>query len=122
MKDIEEDHFGLGGFTEEQVREVVAASGYPADRIHLHAGRVEDTLPAHAPERIALLRLDTDWYESTKHELEHLYPRLVDHGVLIVDDYGHWDGARRASDEYAATQPALLLHRTDYTGRMAIKA
>ena len=65
------------------------------------AGPVEETLPAAAPERIALLRLDTDWYESTRHELEHLYPRLSTGGVLIVDDYGHWDGARRAVDEYS---------------------
>jgi O-methyltransferase len=118
----DQERFDLGGFSSDQVREVLVGSGYPGERLHLHAGPVEETLPDAAPERIALLRLDTDWYESTRHELEHLYPRLVEHGVLIVDDYGHWDGARRALDEYAATQPALLFHRTDYTGRLAIKA
>jgi Macrocin-O-methyltransferase (TylF) len=63
-------------------------------------GKVEDTLPAHAPEQIALLRLDMDWYESTRHELVHLDPQLVRGGVLIIDDYGHWQGARKATDEY----------------------
>ena len=75
-----------------------------------------------APDRIAVLRLDTDWYSSTRHEMEHLYPRLSPGGVLIIDDYGHWSGSQKAVDEYlAANDIALLLARTDYTGRMAIK-
>jgi hypothetical protein len=83
---------------------------------------VEETVPERAPERIGLLRLDTDWYESTRHELEHLYPRLVPGGVLIVDDYGHYEGARRAVDEYLdASREAVLLNRIDYTGRVAVK-
>jgi O-methyltransferase len=83
---------------------------------------VEETLPTNAPGRLALLRLDTDWYESTKQELEHLYPRLEAGGVLIIDDYGHWDGARRAVDEYLEkTGQQLLLNRIDYTGRIAVK-
>jgi O-methyltransferase len=72
----------------EQVVANVAQIGYPEDKIHFIKGRVEETVPEHAPERIALLRLDTDWYESTRHEMEHLYPRITPSGVLIVDDYG----------------------------------
>jgi hypothetical protein len=107
---------------EEAVKRLLASTGYPAERLHLVRGPVEQTLPARAPERLALLRLDTDWYESTKHELEQLYPRLVPGGVLIVDDYGHWQGAREAVDEYfAAHGPAPLLQRVDYTCRMAVK-
>ena len=113
--------FGPEVFSEESVRETLLATGYPPGRLHLVRGRVEDTLPHAAPERLALLRLDTDWYESTRHELEHLFPRLADGGVLIIDDYGHWDGARRAVDEYFAATAPLLLHRIDYTGRIAIK-
>ena len=106
----------------EAVRERMESTGYPPERIHLVPGRVEDTVPAQAPERIALLRLDTDWYASTKHELDHLYPRLSDGGVLIVDDYGHFEGARRAVDDYLAEQAEpLLLNRIDYTGRIAVK-
>jgi hypothetical protein len=109
-------------FSFDQVRSTVLSTGYPEAHVHFVRGPVEETVPAHMPDRIALLRLDTDWYESTKHELEHLYPRLADGGVLIVDDYGHWEGARRAVDEYFGTQaPPLLLNRIDYTGRIAIK-
>ena len=109
-------------FGEEQVRATLLATGYPAERLHLVRGPVEETLPERAPERLALLRLDTDWYESTRHELEHLYPRLERGGVLIVDDYGHWQGARQAVDEYFERHGgAPLLHRIDYTGRIAVK-
>ena len=106
----------------EDVQEGMAQTGYPSDRVHYVKGRVEETIPARAPAQISILRLDTDWYESTKHELFHLYPRLVRHGVLIIDDYGHWQGARTAVDEYLATlDTPLFLQRTDYTGRVAIK-
>ena len=105
-----------------EVEAALRGTGYDPARMHFVQGRVEDTLPARAPARIALLRLDTDWYESTRHELAHLYPRLSVGGVLIVDDYGHWQGARRAVDEYLEQQgAALLLHRIDYTGRSAVK-
>ena len=114
--------FDPESFSEASVRETLLATGYPADRLHFVAGAVEETLPDRAPAELALLRLDTDWYESTRHELAHLYPRLVAGGVLIVDDYGHWEGARRAVDEYFAERPAPLLARIDYTGRIAVKA
>ena len=109
-------------FNEEQVRAKLLSTGYPADHLHFIKGPVEETLPVHAPAQLALRRLDTDWYESTRHELEHLYPRLMDGGVLIVDDYGHWAGCRRAVDEYFQREGRpLLLSRIDYTGRMAVK-
>lgn len=106
----------------EDVTVNLLSTGYPADRIHLVQGRVEETLPAAAPAQIALLRLDTDWYESTRHELTHLYPRLVPGGVIIIDDYGHWQGARRAVDEYLQEHNIkLLLNRVDYTARIGVK-
>jgi O-methyltransferase len=114
--------FGPETFNEQSVRETLLGTGYPAERLHFVRGSVEVTIPAGAPEMIALLRLDTDWYESTRHELEHLYPSVSDGGVLIVDDYGHWEGARRAVDEYFAREARpILLNRIDYTGRIAIK-
>jgi hypothetical protein len=104
------------------VRRHMAATKWPAERTRFVEGPVEQTLPAQAPDTIAVLRLDTDWYASTRHELEHLYPRLARGGVLIVDDYGHWQGSRRAVDEYFAAHGIdMLLARTDYTGRMGIK-
>jgi O-methyltransferase len=94
---------------------------YPSERVHYVAGKVEDTVPSEAPEQISLLRLDTDWYESTRHELEYLYPRLVSGGVLIIDDYGWWQGSRDATDEFMAkTGEKLLLVRAG-TGRIAVK-
>lgn len=113
--------FDSDGFNESQVREALLSTGYPMDRVHFVRGPVEQTLPEHTPsQELALLRLDTDWYRSTRHELEHLYPCLRPGGVLIVDDYGHFDGARRAVDEYLSDRP-LLLSRIDYTGRLAVK-
>lgn len=106
----------------DEVKRVMAETGYDADKIHYIQGKVEDTLPDKAPEKIALLRLDTDWYESTKHELVHLFPRLVKGGVLILDDYGYWAGARQATDEYLAeNNPGILLNRIDRSGRIGVK-
>jgi O-methyltransferase len=108
--------------TLEETRANLLGTGYDSARIHLVKGRVEETIPARAPERIALLRLDTDWYESTRHELVHLYPRLARGGVLIIDDYDHWKGSRKATDEYfAGLQQPVLLSRIDATGRIAVK-
>jgi O-methyltransferase len=106
----------------QTVRQAMLRTRYPWKKIVFVPGRVEEVLPAEAPAKIALLRLDTDWYESTYHELEHLWPRLALGGVLIVDDYGHWQGARRAVDEYFARHRLTLpLHTIDYTGRLVVK-
>jgi len=104
----------------DEVFSVLAATGYPQERIELVQGLVEDTIPARAPEAVALLRLDTDYYPSTRHELEHLYPRMPIGGALIIDDYGHFKGARKAVDEYFDGH-RILLQRVDYSCRLAIK-
>ncbi|PAC31496.1 TylF/MycF/NovP-related O-methyltransferase [Flectobacillus sp. BAB-3569] len=103
------------------VQNNMRSTGYPQDLVHFVKGKVEDTIPATMPDApIALLRLDTDWYESTAHELKYLYPLLIQKGVLVIDDYGHWEGCKRAVDEYF--NGSLLLNRIDYTGRIAIKS
>jgi O-methyltransferase len=108
--------------SEGEVARVMKECGYDASKIHLVKGRVEETIPSRAPERVSILRLDTDWYESTLHELEHLFPRLSRGGVVIIDDYGHWRGARRATDEFFARRGAgVYLHRVDYTVRCGVK-
>ncbi|MDQ2762026.1 MAG: TylF/MycF family methyltransferase [Pseudomonadota bacterium] len=95
---------------------------YPMKQFQIVQGKVEKTIPRTLPGQLALLRLDTDWYESTRHEMEHLYPLLVPGGVLIVDDYGHWRGSRQAIDEYfAGPGRKMLLNRIDYTGRIGVK-
>jgi len=115
--------FSADVFNIDAVRSLILGSGYPESRIHFVKGKVEDTLPVAAPPSVALLRLDTDWYDSTWHELVHLYPRVSGGGVLIIDDYGHWDGCREAVDRYFQEVAApILLSRIDYTGRVGVKA
>jgi hypothetical protein len=109
--------------SKDRVQEAMARTGYPMERVELIEGPVEDTIPTRSPEQIALLRLDTDWYESTRHELVHLYPRLSTGGVLLIDDYGAWQGARKATDEYIREQHLpLFLSRIDFSARIAVKS
>ena len=112
----------------DEVKSNLVSTGYPASKLRFIVGEVEKTLVPVAdgrhelPESIAILRLDTDWYESTRIALQQLYPRLQPGGVLIIDDYGHWKGCREAVDEYfsdVADRP--FFNRIDYTGRLAIK-
>lgn len=106
----------------DDVKANMARTGYPDDKIQYVVGKVEDTLPKTTIGDIAILRLDTDWYESTRVELELLYPKLVSGGVLILDDYGVWDGARKAVDDYFdALDSKPLLFRVDDSCRVAVK-
>lgn len=106
----------------DEVKQNLSDTGYHQEKMIFVPGKVEDTLPAHAPDQIALLRLDTDWYESTYHELVHLYPRLSPGGILILDDYGHWSGAKKAVDQYIQEcNLKLFLNRIDYSGRICVK-
>ena len=106
----------------DEVARNMASTGYPFENIRMIKGKVEDSLPSHLPGKIALLRLDTDWYESTKVELETLYPLLAPKAPLIIDDFGHWEGAKKAVVEYFDKENLhLLLQRIDNTGRLIIK-
>jgi O-methyltransferase len=105
----------------DTARKNMESTGYPTDRVRYVVGKVEDTLPETAPERIALLRLDTDFHDSTRHELTHLYPRLVGGGVLILDDYGSWHGVRKAVDDFIAAGHPMHLVRVDSTVHVAVK-
>lgn len=105
----------------KDVQQGFESVNYPAARIRYVPGKVEETIPQGAPDKIAILRLDTDWYESTKHELAHLYSRLAPGGVLILDDYGSWQGSKDATDEFLVdTGEPLMLIRVN-RGRVAIK-
>ena len=105
----------------DDVQQGVRTLDYPTEKFHFVKGPVEETIPDGAPQSIALLRLDTDWYESTRHELEHLYDRLVPGGVLIMDDYGSWQGAKEATDEFMAKleNPPMMVRAG--RGRIGIK-
>lgn len=97
--------------------------GLLTDNVFFIEGDVRETLNGPLlPESIAVLRLDTDFYDSTKKELEVLYPRLIIGGALIIDDYGHWAGSRKATDEYfSACGNRPFLNFSDYSGRFGIK-
>ena len=100
----------------------ITSTGYPLSHVTFVKGDVAVTLHEEAPESIALLRLDTDWYESTKVGLEVLYPRVQPGGVCILDDYGHWQGARKAVDDYFDQQGFRpLMHPIDFSGRIFLK-
>lgn len=105
------------------VQNNMRSTNFPEERIVYVKGKVEMTIPANMPdESISLLRLDTDWYESTKHELIYLFPKLENNGVLIIDDYGYWEGCRKAVDEYFSENDVnMFLNRVDNTGRLGIK-
>jgi hypothetical protein len=110
----------------EDARRNFEAAGADLSGVRLVRGDVAETLrdEANLPSAISVLRLDTDWYESTMAELRVLYPRISIGGSLLIDDFGFWEGARKAVEEYFAAIPPHarpLLHYTDYTGRMGVK-
>ena len=116
------DNFGPWAVGKDEVASNMKTTGYPQDLIRYVAGDVCETLDNEVPESLALLRLDTDWYRSTVKELEVLYPKLTSGGVLIIDDYGHFKGARQAVDEYFKDAGYFpYLNRSDYTGRVLVK-
>jgi len=97
--DFQEGKWNYGNI--EVVKNNVFYTGYPKEKIHFIQGKVEDTLPVTAlPEKIAILRLDTDWYASTAAEYKYLWDRLSPGGLLIVDDFCAWAGSRTATMEF----------------------
>ena len=100
----------------------MASTSYPKERIHFVKGLVEDTIPNEAPSEISILRVDTDWYSSTKHILHELFDRVSPSGVIILDDYDSWEGAKAATDEFLTERGLTpLLVRLD-RGRVFTKS
>jgi hypothetical protein len=92
------------------------------DGRHMIKGLFQDTLPETTPDRIALLHLDGDWYESTHVCLDHLYDKVSTGGVIQIDDYGHWAGARKALHEFFDERGIEVdLKYLDYSGRQFVK-
>jgi len=104
----------------DEVKRNMSLTGYPEEKIFYVKGKVEETVPHITPEKISILRLDTDWYKSTLHELKHLYPLLSEDGTLIIDDYGYWKGAKKAVDEYFENKQ-IQFNKIDETGIIGIK-
>lgn len=106
----------------EKVKKNFTEMNLELDNIQFIKGKVEDTLKIseNLPNKISILRLDTDFYESTKMELKYLYPLIVDGGILIIDDYGSWLGSKKATDEYFS-EKKIFMHFIDHSARMIIK-
>ncbi|GAB6902252.1 TylF/MycF/NovP-related O-methyltransferase [Kineosporia succinea] len=105
----------------DQARADFGAVAYPSGHLHFVPGPLEETVPGRAPGQIALLRIDTDDYAPTRHQLDHLYPRLAPGGVLVLDDYGWWKGARQATDDWLRESGAQLVLWRAGGGRVAVK-
>ncbi len=106
----------------DEVSKNILSTGYPIEKIKLIKGKVEDTIPKYSPSKIAILRMDTDWYSSTFHQFTHLYPLVPKGGVVIIDDYGYWQGCKEATDDYFRQRgDFILLNRIDDGGRIGVK-
>ncbi len=122
QKNDKKDHNNWCYAPLEEVKHNILSTKYPENQIFFVKGKVEDTIPKIMPKHISILRLDTDWYESTYHELVHLFPNLSNGGILILDDYGYWKGVRAATDQYFdETGQQIFLSRIDFAGRIGIK-
>ena len=106
----------------EDVKENILENCSSLKNIKFVKGKVENTLDDldNLPQKISVLRLDTDWYKSTKKELEVLYDRVSSGGVIIIDDYGHWGGSKKSVDEFFAGK-FVWMHYVDYACRLIIK-
>lgn len=107
-----------------EVKKNLSSSKFPSNNLRCVVGDICETLDYknNLPNKISLLRLDTDWYQSTKKEMDVLYPLLSNEGVLIVDDYGHWQGSKKAVDEYFLKKGLKpIIEKIDYTGIKIIK-
>ena len=119
----EKDTFESWAVGVKEVQQNMVCTGYSEAGLRYVVGDVEQTLEKDVPAKLALLRLDTDWYRSTRKELEVLYPKLVPGGILIIDDYGHFKGAKKAVDDYfEETGFYPFFSRSDYTGRICVKS
>jgi hypothetical protein len=103
------------------VADTFATLGIPSDNVRLVKGWFEETLPGWVDTigEIALLRLDSDWYRSTRYCLEMFYESVEPGGVVIIDDYLTFTGCRRAVDEFRASRHIeTTLHVTDPDGEV----
>jgi O-methyltransferase len=105
----------------EEVKSNMLSTKYPENKINFIKGKVEKTIPKNIPQKISILRLDTDFYESTYCELKYLFPLIEKGGVLIIDDYGIWEGSRKAVNQYIKENNIkILLNKVD-SGAICVK-
>ena len=103
----------------EEVSQRLSETGF-LDRTVLVKGLFQDTLLRPEVERIAVMHLDGDWYDSIKVCLDSLFERVSPGGIVQIDDYGTWAGTRKATDEFVENH-RLKLHYIDHAGRQIVK-
>ncbi|NQT04491.1 MAG: class I SAM-dependent methyltransferase [Dehalococcoidia bacterium] len=101
----------------DAVKEILNQLSIPENRVHIIEGWFEETFPSVKTNKVALLHIDADWYESVKLCLEKFYDSVCPGGFIALDDYGHWEGCRRATDEFLKKRSLdIKLVRVDDTG------
>lgn len=111
------DAFGGHGELGENKRLLENVINYNPDYLHYHKGWFQDTLPEDSSQitDIAILRLDADWYASTKVCLDYLYDKVVSGGFIIVDDYGYYEGCKKAVDAFIqGIKTRVFLNQVDH--------
>ncbi len=100
----------------EAVGQVIGRVGFPLSRAVFREGNFQETFQQPLPEAVALLHIDADWYEGVLSSLRTLYPRVPPGGIIVLDDFGHWEGARRAFYDFCKSEGiAPLIERVGYT-------
>jgi O-methyltransferase len=97
---LQQAYGGWCAYSLENVKSRLESTGYPVEKLHYVVGDVKETLQHTVPEKIALLRLDTDFYDSSLAEISALYDKVVPGGIIILDDYLFWNGQKKAIDEF----------------------
>lgn len=123
-RQVESDGSGWCHASLEDVQQNFYEFGFDGQNIRFVRGDVMQTLKENSnlPAKISVLRLDTDWYKSTYEEMRVLFPRLSQGGSLLIDDYGYWQGSRKAVDQYLSEHDIpLCLFDCDFSGRVGIK-
>jgi O-methyltransferase len=117
------DQFGGHGTKAACIEVIEKKVGYDKEKVHYIEGWFQDTFPIHSKTigQIALLRLDADWYASTKICLETFYDKVVDGGIIIIDDYGTYEGCKKAVDEFFLGKKKPLLNHINKHSRYIIK-
>ena len=114
-KDIMHNPYVKALGTLQEVYTNVTRTGYPFENIKFHVGDIRNVKINEIPNKISLLRLDNDWYELYKFELPIFEPRVVKGGIVTIDDYGHWNGCKKAVDTYVQDKNYKIIP-IDYTG------
>ena len=124
FKSKKKDYVDWAYASYHEVKEIFLKSGVNIQDCEFVKGDVLKTIPEYHDKlkKISFLRLDTDWYESTRIELDYFYPKIVNNGFLVIDDYGHWGGSRKATDEYFSEKNIHNFKNIiDYSSRMIRK-